>query len=157
MTSSPPRFACDVMLGRTAKWLRLLGFDTCYDNKAADDDLKALCLKENRILLTKDVELHGRMPVGTSRRVEAVTPRQQLEELVSAFRLERFTLPPRCSACNGELAAIAKESLRDLVPPYVFRSQSRFQQCGQCRKIYWQGTHMAKINRLFETIRKACG
>jgi uncharacterized protein with PIN domain len=155
--STPPLFACDVMLGRTARWLRMLGFDTLYDNRAEDSALKQLCLRENRILLTKDAELHGLMPAGASHRVEAVYPRRQLEELVAVFHLERFALPPRCSVCNGALAAAAKESIEDLVPPYVFRTQSAFQHCRQCRKIYWPGTHMGKIARFIETIRRASG
>jgi uncharacterized protein with PIN domain len=157
MISSPPRFACDVMLGRTARWLRLLGFDAFYDNKAADDDLKKLCLEEHRILLTKDMALHESMPAGSSRLVEAVYPRQQLEELVSAFRLERFTLTPRCSVCNGELASIGKETVRDLVPPYVFRTQPHFQRCSRCRKIYWPGTHLRKITDRIGSFRKTSG
>ncbi len=135
----------------------MLGCDTFYDNKADDADLKKLCLAESRVLLTKDMALHQSMPAGTSRLVEAVYPRQQLEELVTVFRLDRVALPPRCSVCNGELAAIGKESVRDRVPPYVFRTQARFQRCGQCQKIYWQGTHTGKITRFIENIRKACG
>jgi hypothetical protein len=153
----PPRFACDVMLGRTAKWLRMLGFDTLYDNRAGDDELKRLCLRENRVLLTKDVALHRSMPPGSSRLVESVHARQQLVELSAALRLDRFALPPRCSLCNGELAAVEKEALRDLVPPYVFRTQDRFQRCGRCRKIYWPGTHLGRILQVCEIIRKASG
>ena len=153
----PPLFAADVMLGRTARWLRMLGFDTYYDNRAGDDDLKRLSLKENRVLLTKDVALHQAMPAGSSRLVEAVHPRQQLEEIAAVFRLEKFTLPPRCSLCNGELATIDKELARDLVPPYVFRTQSSFQRCSQCQKIYWPGTHLSKIDQYIKNIRKASG
>jgi len=153
----PPRFACDVMLGRTARWLRMLGLDTFYDNKADDAELKALCLREDRVLLTKDMALHGSMPVGTSRLVHAVHPRQQLEEIVAFFRLERFPLPSRCSVCNGELAAIGKDLVRERVPPFVFRTQNRFQCCRQCKKIYWQGTHIGKISRFIEAFRKASG
>lgn len=153
----PPHFTADVMLGKTAKWLRMLGFDTYYDNKAADDALKELCLKENRILLTKDVALHEAMPAGLSRLVAAVYPRQQLEEIAAVFRFECFALPSRCSLCNGELAVIDKELVKDLVPPYVFRTQNSFQRCGQCQKIYWPGTHLGKITKFIENIRKVSG
>ncbi len=153
----PPLFAADVMLGRTAKWLRMLGFDTFYDNHAGDEELKQLCLGENRVLLTKDMALHQAMPAGSSRLVESVHPRQQLVELAAALRLDRFALPPRCSLCNGELAAIGKESVKGLVPPYVFRTQDSFQRCDRCHKIYWPGTHLGKIVQVFEMIRKASG
>jgi uncharacterized protein with PIN domain len=157
MSVIPPRFAADVMLGRTARWLRMLGFDTYYDNRAEDEELKKLCLREGRVLLTKDVALHRLMPAGTGRLVAAVHPSEQLAEIVAAFRLDEFSLPPRCSLCNGELAAIEKERLRDLVPPYVFRSQEHFQRCRQCQKIYWQGTHLGRINLFVEKFRKASG
>ena len=55
------------------------------------------------------------------------------------------------SLCNGELAAIEKELVKDLVPPYVFLTQSSFQRCQNCRKIYWPGTHIGKITRFIET------
>ncbi|MBN2345565.1 MAG: Mut7-C RNAse domain-containing protein [Candidatus Aminicenantes bacterium] len=152
----PPRFACDVMLGSMAKWLRMLGIDTFYDNQAADADLKRLCLEEKRILLTKDRALHDSMPVGTSRLVGAVHLRAQLEEIVRVFRLDRFDLPPRCSACNGELETISKEQAKDRVPPYVFLTQERFQRCAQCRKLYWPGTHLKRIAERIVKIRKAC-
>jgi hypothetical protein len=145
------------MLGKTAKWLRMLGVDVFYDNRAEDADLKKICREEARILLTKDVALHNAMPAGSSRLVAAVHPRQQLLEIVAAFHLERAALPPRCSLCNGELAAIEKELVEGLVPAYVFRTQERFQRCCRCRKIYWPGTHLGKINTFIETIRKASG
>jgi uncharacterized protein with PIN domain len=154
---TPPLFAADVMLGRTARWLRMLGFDTFYGNRADDDELKKLCLLEKRLLLTKDVALHKAMPDGSSRLIEAVHPRQQLVELAAALRLDRFALPPRCSLCNGELAAIDKDLLRDLVPAYVFRTQTSFQRCILCRKIYWPWTHLSKIVQVCEMIRKASG
>jgi hypothetical protein len=155
--TTPPIFAADVMLGKTAKWLRILGFDTFYDNRAGDDDLKRLCSRENRILLTKDVPLHQAMPAGTSHLVAAIYPRQQLEEIASVFQLEHFPLPPRCSLCNGELTAIEKETAKDQVPPYVFRTQNCFQRCSRCRKIYWPGTHLDKILKARRAIGKFSG
>jgi uncharacterized protein with PIN domain len=150
----PPRFAADVMLGKTAKWLRILGFDTYYDNRAGDLFLRQLSLSENRILLTRDTILQQSMPPESSYLVVQNLPCQQLEEIAAVFRLERFNMPPRCSLCNGELAAIDKGLIKDLVPPYVFRTQTSFQCCRNCQKIYWPGTHLNKINLFIENIRK---
>ena len=155
--SSPPRFACDVMLGRTARWLRMLGFDTFYDNRADDDQLRGLCRAEARILLSKDPALHESMPPGTSRLVRAVHPLQQLEEIAAAFALGRFSLPCRCSLCNGELLPLQKEQASGRVPPYVFRTQEAFQGCARCGKLYWPGTHAKGIARLSGVVRRACG
>ena len=153
----PPRFACDVMLGRTARWLRLLGFDTYYDNKAEDEDLRELCLGEHRVLLTKDGALHASMPPGTSHCVSAVGPRRQLQEIAAACALARFPLPSRCSLCNGRLDTVGREEVAGRVPPYVFATQVSFQRCRLCRKIYWPGTHAAGISRLIVAIRRSCG
>ncbi len=155
--TAPPRFACDVMLGRTARWLRMLGFDTFYDNRAVDPDLRDMCLAEKRILLTKDVALHKSLPAAGSFRVRAVHPRQQLEEIAAAFGLGRFSLPCRCSLCNGALLPLEKEEASGRVPPYVFRTQEAFQRCERCGKLYWPGTHAAGIARLSGVVRKACG
>jgi hypothetical protein len=155
--NSAPRFACDVMLGRTARWLRMLGFDTFYDNKAEDEELKKLCLGESRVLLTKDVALHESLPAAGSHLVRAVRPLQQLEEIAAVFGLARFSLPCRCSLCNGELLPVAKEQVSGQVPAYVFRTQEAFQRCGGCAKLYWPGTHAGGIARLTGVVRNACG
>ncbi len=147
----PPRFAADVMLGKTAKWLRILGFDTYYNNRADDPFLRNLCRTDTRILLTKDVALHNAMPADFSRLVAAVHPRQQLEEIVIFFNLGRFQLMPRCSLCNGELETIEKALVKDMVPPYVFRTQNCFQRCRRCQKLYWPGTHLFKILKFIES------
>ena len=36
--SSGPRFAVDAILGRLARWLRVLGYDTWYHAQVPDDD-----------------------------------------------------------------------------------------------------------------------
>ena len=52
-----PRFVLDVHLGRLAAYLRMLGFDTLYQNRCADDCLAEVARNERRILLTRDVGL----------------------------------------------------------------------------------------------------
>jgi hypothetical protein len=154
LKAPPPRFAADVMLGKAAKWLRMLGFDTFYDNKAGDDALKQLCHQENRILLTRDTLLQQSLPPESSYLVVQNFPRQQLAEISGIFELAKFKLQPRCTVCNGELVAIEKIQIREKVPPYVFHTQSNFSKCLQCQRIYWPGTHLVKIVKFIETIGK---
>ncbi|HPC00814.1 MAG TPA: DUF5615 family PIN-like protein, partial [Syntrophales bacterium] len=49
-----PRFLCDVHLGRLARWLRLLGFDTLYRRDLEDGEIVRAARKEGRIVLTRD-------------------------------------------------------------------------------------------------------
>ncbi|MGC8936370.1 MAG: DUF5615 family PIN-like protein, partial [Candidatus Methanomethylicaceae archaeon] len=54
------RFVADAMLGRLARWLRLLGYDTAYDQTLDDEKLIEIAKRENRILLTRDGKLFKR-------------------------------------------------------------------------------------------------
>ena len=153
----PPRFAADVMLGKTAKWLRILGFDTFYDNRAADPFLRDLCRNEQRILLTRDSPLQKSMPAQSSYLVRQNLPGQQLAEISRVFGLAGFHLPSRCSICNGELTAIAKMEVRERVPPYVLANQTDFSRCVQCQRVYWPGTHLSRITLFLENLAKADG
>jgi uncharacterized protein len=153
----PPRFAADVMLGKTAKWLRILGFDTFYDNRASDPFLCDLCRNEQRMLLTRDSPLHKSMPAQNSYLVRQNLPRQQLAEISRVFGLTGFHLPSRCSICNGELIAVAKMEIREKVPPYVLANQADFLQCLQCQRVYWPGTHLSRITLFLENLAKADG
>jgi len=142
---TPPLFAADVMLGRLARWLRLLGFDTFYDNHAGDDFLAGLVRREGRILLTRDHPLHWSLPAGASYLVEADRHPAQLAEVARALALDRFDLPPRCSRCNGSLVETSLARVEYLVPPFVRATQRRFCQCTACGKVYWAGSHAPRI------------
>ena len=55
-----PLLLADAMLGRLAKWLRLLGFDTLYAGRRSDHQIAALARAEGRIVLTRDREMTRR-------------------------------------------------------------------------------------------------
>ena len=148
-----PSFAVDIMLGKLAKWLRLMGFDTFYSNSAQDDFLMGLTVEEKRILLTRDRFLADRMG-NTAYFVRNIFLTEQLKEVTTEFQLHRFHSPGRCSVCNGVLVSIPKSDAEGRVPPYVFRTQTSFFQCGKCKKYYWEGTHVQGIKKMIsETIR----
>ena len=87
------RFVLDVHLGKLARYLRLLGFDTCYRNDYDDDAIIGLARGESRIILTRDKGLlkHGAVTHGYW--VRATVPRQQLAEIVRVFDLGRQRTP----------------------------------------------------------------
>jgi len=148
LSESDVRFLADCMLGKLAKWLRLLGYDTVYIHDATDDELVRVAVRDNRILLTKDRALaerrlvHGRCSFITEEGTGG-----QLRQVVREFalRADDSTLFTRCPVCNSEIKDTPKSGVRSEVPPYVYRTQDRFGRCAGCSRIYWRGTHVEHV------------
>ena len=151
-----PSFTVDIMLGKLAKWLRLMGFDTFYSNSAQDDFLMELTLREKRILLTRDRPLAERLG-NTAYFVQNIFLPEQLREVTAEFLLHRFHLSRRCSVCNGTVALISKTKVENRVPLYIFQTQEKFFQCENCGKLYWEGTHARHIKEIISGAFQAAG
>lgn len=134
-----PRLLVDAMLGRLAKWLRLLGYDTEYWRDGPDEALIAHAQAEGRLIITRDHGLAGRRGVWALL-VHAEDLDGQIAELrgVLGDTARPFT---RCPECNGSLAPMPHADARDLVPPYVWHTQREFRRCAGCGRVYWKGTH----------------
>jgi hypothetical protein len=141
-----PRFVVDTMLGRLARWLRAMGYDTAYPGRAEDGWLLALAIAEDRILVTRDVSL-ARLagPRGCLIRSEHVDG--QLAEAVKALALvpSQGHWLSRCLSCNATLERRAKETVHAQVPERVFRTQTEFMACPGCARVYWWGSHADRI------------
>jgi len=149
-----PRFVADVHLGTLARYLRLLGFDTRYGNDLGDAELAELTARERRVLLTCDVGLLKRKAVVRGQWLRSRDPERQVEEVVEALQLTRAFRPfTRCLTCNGQLAVLARTDVNGLVPPRVYRRFRSFRQCRECRRVYWRGTHYARLQRLVAHLR----
>ncbi|HLH05346.1 MAG TPA: Mut7-C RNAse domain-containing protein [Bryobacteraceae bacterium] len=141
-----PHFVVDGHLGRLAAYLRMLGFDTWYRPLADDAELAAVSSSENRLVLTRDAGLLKRRAVETGYFVRSDKPLDQLKELNTRFALIRHAHPfTRCMACNGELRAVSKDEIIDLLPPHTRATRSEFSRCSACRRIYWRGTHYERM------------
>ena len=57
MTNEKPTFVVDAMLGKLAKKLRMLGYDSYYSSSIDDFDLMHKAKAEDRIIVTKDTNL----------------------------------------------------------------------------------------------------
>ncbi len=139
------KFIADVMLGRLAKRMRLLGFDVLYDRTLNDNEVIRLALDGDRVILTRDVSLAAR-PLATNHLLIASDfVNDQIEQVLSVY--SRDTLRPltRCSECNDILHPIAKEEARDFVPRYVYEKKGSFLRCPRCGRIYWKGTHVQRM------------
>lgn len=138
------KFLADSMLGRLAKWLRILGYDTLYFSSLEDNNLVRIARAEGRIILTRDREMVRRRGID-SLLIESDDFREQICQALRHFDLNLDSSFSRCSVCNSPLQRVAKGAVRERVPPYVFQTQERFSLCPRCGKIYWQGTHWQRI------------
>ncbi len=137
------RFAADAMLGRLARWLRILGYDTFYEADIDDVVLIQVAKNENRILLTRDTAMLRRRNLPPYLLIHSDFFRVQLIEVITRFSLEvepknMFT---RCPDCNAKLIEVPKHEVSGLVPVYVEQTSSRFRKCPVSDKIFWDGTH----------------
>jgi uncharacterized protein with PIN domain len=132
------------MLGTLAKWLRLLGYDTAYDNVAADPELARRARAEGRVLLTRDRELSARRGLRTVL-IQSEVLEEQVREVQAALGPPPDPALSRCAVCNTELELIAPADVASRVPPYVLRTQSDFRRCPGCGRVYWPGTHVEEM------------
>jgi uncharacterized protein len=141
------RFIADAMLGRLARWLRIMGYDVAYYPRIGDDELMELSERSGRLILTRDTLLFKRKRVrGNCFLVAGDHYRDQLRQVVRSFDLDpsgRFLT--RCLECNALLRETGRERAEALVPPYVFATQEHFRQCPSCGRIYWGGTHRERM------------
>ncbi|MCF7804362.1 MAG: Mut7-C RNAse domain-containing protein [Candidatus Marinimicrobia bacterium] len=150
------QFTADLMLKRLAKYLRALGYDTLFDEGLADHELLAVSKEENRVLLTRDLELYEGTPAPYSFYVNSQYPNQQFRLIAQHYPLEfdesRFM--ERCLECNTVLNIIPRDDLTKRVPPRVYKRHDTFYHCPACHQIFWHGDHVKrlreKLTRLLE-------
>jgi uncharacterized protein with PIN domain len=144
-------FIVDINVGRLARYLRAAGFDTLYDHTWSDNSIAELVRVEpERILLTRDMGLLMRKQVLFGRFIRATRPVAQLHEVVKLFGLTGQLAPfTRCLECNTLLQPVAKEEVLHRLEPLTKRYYTSFSLCRDCDRIYWQGSHIEKMRRLF--------
>jgi uncharacterized protein with PIN domain len=151
------KFIVDHNVGKLARWLRMMGFDSLFFTGEDDGVMVRQALAEGRVLLTRDTEIMKRR-AASSGRLRAVlfrseTPEEQMRQLLAEFNLtgqaRPFTL---CLECNQPLAERGREEVRDRVPPYVYATQAQYMECPACRRLYWRGTHWDAMQRKLEEL-----
>jgi len=145
------RFAVDAMLGRLARWLRLLGFDAWYEPDVPDERLVRRALDDGRWILTRDRALPVEWRAPRVHLVTAESPFAQLREVASAFDLGAHARPfARCSRCNVALVRLSPAEAEQRVPARVRERHARFLACPGCGRSYWEGSHVERIRRVLE-------
>jgi uncharacterized protein len=141
----------DQNAGKMVKLLRLLGFDSVFFTGPDDTRMVELALAESRIILTRDTHIRERRLV-TGGKVKSVLissddPEIQVHQVVNELNLQNslkaFSL---CLECNYPLQNIAKDKIKERVPPYVWQTKNEFMECARCHRIYWKGTHWSSMN-----------
>jgi len=143
------------MLGRLARWLRLLGLDVFFRPDIGDAELVRRSIEEERLLLTRDRGLAEAFRVSDLLLLRAEQPEAQLREVCAALDLERHFRPfSRCSLCNAELVSASPASVHGEVPERILRHERSFRRCPSCARVYWRGSH---ADRLLERVAHALG
>ena len=139
------KFIADAMLGRLARWLRLLGFDTLYYKDISDADLLKIAKQQSRIVLTRDTHFRHFRNFNDYLLIRSNETIGQLREIMNAFGVKEFN-PGRCTRCNGILQEIAKgEEVKGLVPEHTYIKFKTFLRCQDCGNLYWEGTHIKRF------------
>jgi uncharacterized protein len=147
------KFVADAMLGRLAKWLRILGYDTTNLPASDAGSLLKVAREEKRVILTRN---HRLPPESRNFRILLIESdhwREQLAQVLKAFRLRpgqgRFR---RCILCNQRLAPLEKEKAEGKVPDFVFVQNASFFRCPRCGRIFWQGSHPSSMTKILSEL-----
>lgn len=134
------------MLGRLARWLRTLGFDTTYDPAVHDPELVAHAAAEDRVLLTRDRHLVAHLRPARALLITRDAPLAQLQEVVAAWGLSPPAAPfSRCLVCNGALRPATPDEAAALVPPASRGLPGPVSRCPECGRVYWEGSHTRRM------------
>jgi uncharacterized protein with PIN domain len=150
-----PRFAAEKTLGKLAKWLRILGFDTVYEPDFPNRSLADFA-DTGRIILTRTQRIRAENASSKLVFIKSDRPFEQLQHVMHTLELDQTDTRPfsRCLKCNELITPVDKASVRHSVPDYIWETQNSFRICNRCRKIYWPGSHIKRskniINKLFD-------
>jgi len=145
------KFIATKELGRLAKWMRILGFDTEYFQEENHSKLKIVALRDERIILTRNTRLSR--PKGIKLvQIKHDLLNEQLLDVSKELELkaDKDLMFSRCTICNAVLEPIEKEKIKDKVPEYVFETHNKFIKCPACLRIYWSGTHWGNVEEILK-------
>ena len=174
MSPGSIRFVADMTVGKTAKWLRILGFDTLLI-RFPNEILLSNCLADGRIFITRDFKVACRKGMVNTFLPHTDTPEEQLADILKRLGLREHVLlasrealgevssSPQpgsvpikilslCIRCNESLLVANRSEVVDEVPDFTWSTQTRFQRCPECHRVYWGGTHKERILRRIKDI-----
>lgn len=147
------KFVLDVHLGKLCRNLRLLGFDTYYQNNLDDEQLALISHSHHRILITRDVNLLKRNKVTWGYWLREKDPYLQTLAVIRRFDLSSKINPfSRCLECNQKIAPVDKQTIKYRIPQKTRKYFEQFYLCSNCDKIYWKGSHYKNMVKFIEKI-----
>lgn len=151
------KFIVDINVGKLAKWLRMIGYDTQLFDHRDDKHLIHIALTESRTIITRDTRMMQRriIAIGELKAllIKDHDPAKQIYQVIKELGLNPNFRPfSLCLECNQTLEKISKEDALDRVPPYIYQTQSQYVECPDCRRIYWQGTHWQAMVKKWEIL-----
>jgi len=150
-----PKFLLDVHLGKLARYLRMLGFDTLYETDLDDPEIIDLLKQETRILLTRDIGLLKNKIVTHGRWLRETDPKLQMREILNHFDLYSCISPlTRCIECNGDIVSVSKKKILDKLPPKTKEFFNEFFQCQKCLNVYWRGSHYEDMLKMVDEFKR---
>jgi len=149
-----PKYILDIHLGKLAKLLRMLGFNTCYKNNYNDRQIVSIARDEKRIILTRDIGILKIKEVTHGYWIRSQNPKKQLQEVIDYFDLYSSIKPfHRCMICNGIIKKVKKESIHDNLEEKTKKYYNEFYRCESCGNIYWQGSHYDRMKKFVENLK----
>ncbi|HMK55191.1 MAG TPA: Mut7-C RNAse domain-containing protein [Dissulfurispiraceae bacterium] len=154
--SNNPSFIADAMLGGLARWLRIMGFDTLYFRVIEDGELIRIGKQQGRILLSRDHALCRSKRTGAHILVRSNETMQQLREVLSECGItdDQIQVSKRCPRCNGALSSVHRNLVFSGAPEHIMQNADAFLKCGECGKVYWEGSHKRMMDATLEAIIK---
>ena len=148
------KFILDVHLGKLAKYLRMFGFDTMYQNDFDDKAIIRISLAGHRIILTRDIGLLKNGSVSRAYYIRNQDSKEQLAEVLKHFDLYRSIDPfNRCIKCNGKLEPVEKGAIMHLLQPNTIKYFNEFFRCTNCQRIFWEGSHFQHMQNFISSMR----
>ena len=150
------KFVADCMLGKLAKWLKILGFDTAYFSKIEDENLLVFALNESRVLLTRDNGLIEKSKNVPALFINSEKWSEQIQQVLKEFNLKGKAKPnSRCIECNTVLRILPKKRAKNMVTPFIYKNANVFSLCPDCGRVFWKGTHQddmeEKITKILDS------
>ncbi|MFT2008151.1 Mut7-C RNAse domain-containing protein [Pontibacter sp. 13R65] len=149
-----PTFILDVHLGKLAKSLRLLGFDTLYQNDFTDSTIAQLASEQHRVVLTRDIGLLKHKSIQWGYWLRSQHLEEQLTEVLSYFRLaSKFSTFSRCLVCNSLILPVPKAAVLAQLPAKTKLYFDEFYQCPTCQRVYWKGSHYERMQEFVQRLK----